>query len=167
MTDSTVEVVSFDLDALVNAEGAVTSFLYSIALRSGDDAPPPGEAFFAEFVAIRDHQMLLPFRPYKQVMWESLHVWCEQLGYEWIDGYAEAMAMTLRAAQPYPDAARALRRAEESGLVLVLIADTDHDVVCHSLNHLGIGFEEVVISEDVVEKHEPPIVVYTKAAESA
>jgi hypothetical protein len=25
----------------------------------------------------------------------------------------------------------------------------------------------VVISEDVVERHEPPIVVYTKAAESA
>jgi hypothetical protein len=25
----------------------------------------------------------------------------------------------------------------------------------------------VVVSEDVVEKHEPPIVVYTKAAESA
>jgi hypothetical protein len=25
----------------------------------------------------------------------------------------------------------------------------------------------VVISEDVVEKHDPPIVVYTKAAESA
>jgi hypothetical protein len=24
-----------------------------------------------------------------------------------------------------------------------------------------------VVSEDVVEKHEPPIVVYTKAAESA
>jgi hypothetical protein len=25
----------------------------------------------------------------------------------------------------------------------------------------------VVVSEEVVEKHEPPIVVYTKAAESA
>jgi ATP-dependent Clp protease ATP-binding subunit ClpX len=29
------------------------------------------------------------------------------------------------------------------------------------------NIKEVVISEDVVEKHEPPIVVYTKAAESA
>jgi ATP-dependent Clp protease ATP-binding subunit ClpX len=29
------------------------------------------------------------------------------------------------------------------------------------------NIKEVVISEDVVERHEPPIVVYTKAAESA
>lgn len=149
MTDAAaIEAVSFDLDALIDLDGSLTAFLYAIALRGGHEAPPAGGVLFGEFAAIRDHQLLLPYRSFKRVMSDSLRVWCEQLGYAWIDAYADAMAMTLRSAPPFPDATRALQQAAAAGLTLVLVANTDHDVVCHSLNHLQTGFEAVLVSED-------------------
>jgi HAD superfamily hydrolase (TIGR01493 family) len=164
MSEQPITWAMVDLDALVNLDGAVASFLYSIALRSGDDSPAPGGALHAEFVAIREHQALLPFRPWKKVMWESLNVWCEQLGYTWHDAYADALAMTMRSALPFADAAIALRQAQEAGVILALVAESDHDVVCHSLNHLQVGFEEVVISEDA-GAYRPRPDIYRRALE--
>lgn len=149
MVTSAITWVSFESDALVNMDGAIASFLYSIALRSGDDAPSSGGLLFKEFAGIRDHQLLLPFRSYKQVLAETLRVWCEQFGHPWHDSYAEAIVLTARSAQPYPDVTPALRQARAVGLSLVLLADSDHDLICHSLNHLRIDFEEVIVSEDI------------------
>lgn len=149
MDPSAITWVSLECDTLVNLDGAIASFLYAIALQSGDDAPPAGGLLYEEFAGIRDHQLLLPFRPYKRILSETLRVWCEQCGYPWSDRFSEAIALTARSAQPYPDAAPALRKARAGGLSLVLLADSDHDLICHSLNHLRIEFEEVIVSEDI------------------
>ena len=31
---------------------------------------------------------------------------------------------------------------------LAIISNSDHDIICHSLNHMGIEFDEVITAED-------------------
>lgn len=68
----------------------------------------------------------------------------------------EALRAIARDAMKRKSGARGLRAIMEN-----IMLDTMYDMPSQP------NTKEVVITEDVVEKHEPPIVVYTKAAESA
>jgi len=68
----------------------------------------------------------------------------------------EALRAIARDAMKRKSGARGLRAIMEN-----IMLDIMYDMPSQP------NIKEVVISEDVVEKHEPPIVVYTKAAESA
>jgi ATP-dependent Clp protease ATP-binding subunit ClpX len=68
----------------------------------------------------------------------------------------EALRAIARDAMKRKSGARGLRAIMEN-----IMLDTMYDMPSQP------NLKEVVITEEVVEKHEPPIVVYTKAAESA
>jgi ATP-dependent Clp protease ATP-binding subunit ClpX len=68
----------------------------------------------------------------------------------------EALRAIARDAMKRKSGARGLRAIMEN-----IMLDTMYDMPSQP------NTKEVVITEDVVDKHEPPIVVYTKAAESA
>ena len=68
----------------------------------------------------------------------------------------EALRAIARDATKRKSGARGLRAIMEN-----IMLDIMYDMPSQP------NIKEVVVSEDVVEKHEPPIVVYTKAAESA
>ncbi|HWP23967.1 MAG TPA: ATP-dependent Clp protease ATP-binding subunit ClpX [Candidatus Binatia bacterium] len=68
----------------------------------------------------------------------------------------EALRAIARDAMKRKSGARGLRAIMEN-----IMLDIMYDMPSQP------NIKEVVVSEDVVEKHEPPIVVYTKAAESA
>ncbi|MGE3798241.1 MAG: HAD family hydrolase [Thermomicrobiales bacterium] len=134
--------------SLIDWEGGMACFLYTLALRSGDDAPPRGGRIFAEWEAIRHGLMREAFRPYRDVLSLSLRAWCQQRGYEWDDGYGAAAKTAMRAFQPFPEAYPVLRRALAAGKKLAVIVDADHDIINHNFNHLPIDFDEVIVSED-------------------
>lgn len=141
--------VVFDLyGSLIDWEGGMTAFLYALALRSGDDAPPRGQLLFNEWSRFHGDLRQEPFRPHKDVLSQSLRSWCQRLGYEWNDSYGGAAKTAVRSFQPFPEALPVLRRAMDNGQRLGLLVDSDHDIMNHTLNQLPIEFEEVVVSED-------------------
>jgi ATP-dependent Clp protease ATP-binding subunit ClpX len=68
----------------------------------------------------------------------------------------EALRTIARDAMKRKSGARGLRAIMEN-----IMLDIMYDMPSQP------NIKEVVITEEVAEKHEPPIVVYTKAAESA
>src|SRR5256714_14612797 len=81
---------------LVDWEGGLGTFLYSLALREGDPAPDPGRVMRERWEAIQFEVIGGEYRPYKQVLAESLRAWCEERGYAFVDPQGEGLVRAMR-----------------------------------------------------------------------
>ena len=150
MTDDKPLVATFDCyGTLVDWEGGLASFLYALSLESGDTAGDNGEAMRARWEAIQFELIQGPYLTYKEVLAESLRRWMDERGYPWRPERGEALAQAMRSWQPFPDTLPALRQARAGGLRLVILSNTDRDIIVHTLRHLDIPFDAVVTAEDV------------------
>jgi 2-haloalkanoic acid dehalogenase type II len=134
---------------LVDWEGGLGTFLYSLALRQGERAPDPGRVMRERWEAIQFEVIGGEYRPYKQVLAESLRAWCEERGYGYDDADGEALARAMRSWQPFPDTRPALTRVREAGIRLVIVSNTDRDILEHSLRQIEVPFDDAVTAEDV------------------
>ena len=132
---------------LIDWEGGLANFLYDLALRfeqpteNGDELRRRWE--YLQFEIIQG-----PYQPYKRVLAESLRVWMEERGYPWSDEFGPALVRSMRSWQPFPDTIPALRQVREQGMNLVILSNTDRDIIANSLKHLEVPFEAVVTAED-------------------
>ena len=134
---------------LVDWEGGLGTFLYSLALREGDPDPPAGRAMRERWEAIQFEVIQGDYRPYKQVLAESLRAWCEERGYAYDDADGEALVRSMRSWQPFPETRPALTRVREAGVRLVIVSNTDNDILEHTLRQIEVPFDETVTAEDV------------------
>jgi 2-haloalkanoic acid dehalogenase type II len=135
----------------VDWEGGLGTFLYSLALREGDPDPPPGRAMRERWEAIQFEVIGREYRPYKQVLAESLRAWCEERGYGYDEADGEALVRAMRSWQPFPDARPSLTRVREAGVRLVIVSNTDREILEHTLRQIEVPFDvdDVVTAEDV------------------
>jgi 2-haloacid dehalogenase len=134
---------------LVDWEGGLGTFLYSLALDRGDQAPDAGRAMRERWEAIQFEVIGGEYRPYKEVLAESLRAWCEERGYEYDDADGEALVRAMRSWQPFPDTRPALTRVREAGVRLVIVSNTDRDILEHTLRQIEVPFDDAVTAEDV------------------
>lgn len=149
MTRPELRVVTFDCyGTLVDWEGGAGSFLYELALRHGDPGPGPGQTLRDRWEALQFGLLGGPYRSYREILADSLRAWCEERGYGWEPADGEALARAMRSWQPFPDTRPALRQAREHGLRLVIVSNTDHDIMDHTLRQIGVPFDDVILAED-------------------
>jgi 2-haloacid dehalogenase len=144
-----IRMATFDCyGTLVDFQGGTEEFLYDLALRNGDTDPPPARR-------LRDvweqHQVALiegPYRSYKDILAESLRLAVADLGYAWDPAEGEAFVRAWRSFQPFPDTVAALHVVRDQGVRLVIVSNTDHDIIEHTLKHLGVPFDDVITAAD-------------------
>ena len=142
-------VATFDCyGTLVDWEGGAASFLYQLALRNGDPDPGPGQGLRDRWEALQFELLQGPYRPYKTILAASLEAWCAERGYRYDPADGEALVAAMRSWQPFPDTRPALRQARAAGLRLVIVSNTDHDIMAHTLRQLEVPFNAVVLAED-------------------
>jgi 2-haloalkanoic acid dehalogenase type II len=127
----------------------VGAFLYDYALRSRDPDPPPGRVLRERWEAIQFEIIQGEYRRYADVLAESLRLLAAERGWPWNEDEGKALARSMRSWQPFPDTAPALRRAREAGIRLVILTNTDRDIIEHSMRHIEVPFDDVVAAEDV------------------
>ena len=150
---------------LVDWEGGAASFLYDLCLRQGDAEPPRGRELRDRWEAIQFEIVSRgEYRPYKQVLSESLRAWMEERGLEWAPAEGDAIVRAIRSWQPFPDTRPALTAAREGGLKLVIVSNTDRDIIEHTLRQIDVPFDDVVTAEDC-GAYKPADVVFEKALE--
>jgi 2-haloalkanoic acid dehalogenase type II len=163
MTDHTITWATFDCyGTLVDWEGGFGSFLYQIALMSGDEAPLPGPQLREDWESIQFEVIQGPYRSYKDVLAESVRGWCTRHGYPYVPSYGSAAVTAMRAFQPFHDTRPALTRVKQAGIRLAIISNTDHDILNHTLNQLQLEFDEVITAEDC-QAYKPSRSVFEKA----
>jgi 2-haloacid dehalogenase len=149
---------------LIDWEAGLGSFLYDCALRSRESDPPPGRVLRERWEAIQFETIQGPYRPYREVLAESLERLGQERGWALGDDDGKALARAMRTWQPFPDAGPALRRAHEAGLRLVIVSNTDHDIIEHSLRHLEAPIDDVVTADDV-DAYKPAAPHFERALE--
>jgi 2-haloalkanoic acid dehalogenase type II len=163
MADMEFRVATFDCyGTLVDWEGGIGSFLYQLALRRGDADPGPGWALRERWEALQFALLQPPYRPYKEILVASLHQWTAERGYPWYDADGEALVRAMRSWQPFPDTRPALLQAKAQGLRLVIVSNTDRDIVEHTLRHLAIPFDDVITAEEC-GAYKPALAVFERA----
>jgi 2-haloalkanoic acid dehalogenase type II len=98
------------------------------------------------------------------VLAESLRRFCDERGWPHQDGDANDVVRAMRSWQPFPDTRPALRRTREAGLRLMIVSNTDRDIIEHSLRHLEVPFDLVQVAEDV-RAYKPADEVFSAALE--
>jgi 2-haloacid dehalogenase len=149
MNESPYRAATFDCyGTLIDWEGGLGAFLYGLALRNGDDRLGPGRVYRERWEAIQFELIRGEYRPYREILAESLRRWVEERGYAWDDADGQAFLRSMRSWQPFPDTRRALQQARNAGLQLVIVSNTDRDILEHTLRHLEMPFDAVVTAED-------------------
>ena len=159
-------IATFDCyGTMIDWEGGFGSFLYAKALATGDAEPPPGRELRERFEAIQFELIQGEYRTYKEVLAQTLRRLCDERGWPAPDAEEEAeLVRAMRSWQPFPDTRPALARTREAGLRLMIVSNTDRDIMAHSLRHLEVPFDEVQVAEDV-EAYKPADVVFERALE--
>lgn len=160
-------VCTFDCyGTLVDWEGGFGGFLYDLALRRRDTDLRPGRELRERFEAIQFELIATEaYMPYRDVLTESLRRWTAERGYEWDDADAKAIQRSMRSWQPFPDTRPALSRTRAAGVRLVIVSNTDRDIIEHSLRHLEVPFDDVVTAEDA-GGYKPSDAPFQKALET-
>jgi 2-haloalkanoic acid dehalogenase type II len=149
MANPDIRVAAFDCyGTLVDWEGGIGSFLYSLALKHEHQPGDNGRAMRERWEAIQFEIIQGEYQTYKTVLAESLRRWLAERGYPWDDADGKALVGAMRSWQPFPDTIPALQRARQAGLMLAILSNTDRDIIAHTLRHLEIPFDEVVTAED-------------------
>jgi len=149
MTHQDYDVATFDcFGTLIDWEGGLANFLYDVALQHEALPAENGHALRERWEAIQFGIIQGDFRLYKEVLADSLRAWMEERGYHWNAAYGEALVRSMRSWQPFPDTRPALERVREQGKRLVILSNTDNDLIAHSLRHLEIPFDDVITAED-------------------
>lgn len=148
-----IEVVTFDCyGTLVDWEGGAASFLYDMAMRHAPALDPAGlpsaGGLRERWERIQFAMIVGPYRSYKQILAESLSILAAEQGWAAAGADNDAFVRSMRSWQPFPDTRPALRAARERGVRLVIISNTDRDIIAHTLGHLEVPFDAVITAED-------------------
>jgi 2-haloalkanoic acid dehalogenase type II len=165
MDASKLVACTFDCyGTLIDWEGGLGSFLYDFALRQRDDRSN-GRELRERWEAIQFEVIHGEYMRYADALAESLRLLSEERGWRYSDEDGKALARSMRSWQPFPDTAPALRRAHDAGLKLVIVSNTDRDIIEHSLRHIEAPIDDVVTADDV-GSYKPSLPHFERALEA-
>jgi 2-haloacid dehalogenase len=163
MIEPDIRVATFDCyGTLIDWEGGAGAFLYQLGLRNEDPHLDRGQVLRDRWEAIQFGLLTGPWRPYREVLARSLEAFCEERGWPYRKKDGDAFLRSMRAWQPFPDTRPALLQARAQGLRLVILSNTDADIMAHSLRQLDLPFDDVITAEDV-EAYKPSSVGFEYA----
>jgi 2-haloacid dehalogenase len=150
---------------LIDWEGGLGTFLYDFALRQRDDRTN-GRELRERWEAIQFEVIGGDYRRYADVLAESLRLLAAERGWAYDDEDGKALARSMRSWQPFPDTRPALQRAHDAGLKLIIVSNTDRDILEHSIRHMEVPIDSVVTAEDV-GSYKPALPHFERALEVA
>jgi 2-haloacid dehalogenase len=163
MASERPKVATFDCyGTLIDWEGGLGTFLYELSLRHGEADPVPGRALRERWEEIQFDLIRGDYHPYREVLGESLRRWALERGYALGEEEGPALERAMKSWQPFPDTVPALRRARDEGLRLVIVSNTDREIIDHTLRQLELEFDGVVTAEDC-RAYKPDEIVFGQA----
>jgi 2-haloacid dehalogenase len=149
MDADTLACCTFDCyGTLIDWEGGLGNFLCDFALRQRDERMN-GRQLRERWETIQFDVIQGDYRPYREVLAESLRLLATERGWSYDDEDGKALARSMRSWQPFPDTAPALRSAREAGLRLIIVSNTDRDIIEHSLRQMEAPVDALVTADDV------------------
>lgn len=103
-------------------------------------------AFFSRFADVRYEEVLGEYRPYKDVLRQSLRRVMEEFGLPYRSSDGDAMVAAVPTFGPFPEVPDALRRLKRTSQ-LAIITNSDDDLIPHNVARIGVTFDCVFTSQ--------------------
>jgi 2-haloalkanoic acid dehalogenase type II len=87
------------------------------------------------------------YRPYRQVLRETMSQACADFGLPYTDEEIQAFAGSMGRWRAFPDTATSLQALQELGIKVVLITNTDDDIIAETQPLLGIKPDDIITAE--------------------
>ncbi len=105
------------------------------------------DAFVADFSAYRLDEVLGPWKPYKDVVANSLIRTCKANGVAYRDSDADAVYAAVPTWGPHPDVVEGLAKVAKE-FPLVILSNSMKDLIPHSVAKLGAPFHAAYTAEE-------------------
>jgi 2-haloacid dehalogenase len=163
---TTPNTITFDFyGTLVQWHEGVEAAFREILARHGKPAADPApliHAFHTEGRRLRDTP---PWKPYRQVLRDSLRFALNQDGRAMCDDDVAGLIARLSALPAHPDVPAALAAFRQKGFKLAAISNTDDDLIAGSLRSLGLDLDAVITAQQAhAYKPDPRLFVFAHAA---
>ena len=120
------------------------------------------DRFFADFERLRyDTTTFGPYRPYRDILRETLAGVMEQFGLSYRPEDGAALVTAVSTWGPYPDVPPALERLRTQ-CKLVIISNTDDDIVAGNVARIGVPIDHVITAQQA-QAYKPSLVVFDYA----
>lgn len=121
------------------------------------------DAFFTRFAEVRYEEVLGEYRPYKDVLRESLRQVMQEFGLTYRSSDGDAMVAAVPTFGPFPEVPDALRRLKTRAH-LAIITNSDDDLIPHNVTRIGVTFDRVFTSQQA-HAYKPSTVVFNYVLE--
>jgi 2-haloacid dehalogenase len=104
------------------------------------------DEFCRTFERIRYQAILEPFRPYRDVLRESLQQAMDQFGLTYEEDEGSRLVDVVSTFGPWPDVPGVLERLREH-FKIVIISNSDDDIIAGNVRTIGVPFDRVITAE--------------------
>jgi 2-haloacid dehalogenase len=120
-----------------------------------------GDRFFAAFERVRfDTTTYGPYRPYREVLRETLAQVMGQFAIPYRDSDGAALVAAVPAWGPFPDVPPALERLRTQ-CKLAIISNSDDDLMAGNVRQIGVPFDHVITAQQAqAYKPSPAVFAY-------
>jgi 2-haloacid dehalogenase len=87
--------------------------------------------------------------PYKVVLTETLVRLAEDEGLAMPEGESDALVKALPAWEPFPEVPDSLAELRERGWNLVILSNSDRDLITESMKRIGVPFDLAIVAGDL------------------
>jgi 2-haloacid dehalogenase len=142
---STPKFISFDCyDTLVEfkADDVTRALLADRAAGVNMDS------LLADFEALRYAATTYqPYQPYRDVLRNTLRQIMERYGIPYRHEDGEALLAAVRSWGPYPDVPPALQRLRDAGITLVILSNSDDDLMADNVARISVPIDVVITAQ--------------------
>jgi 2-haloacid dehalogenase len=144
---ATIEAVTFDCyGTLIDWEAGVREYVAPILARSSRRDVTP-EVWVERWEKIQ-FQMLVPWRPYREILARSYDATMQHFGIEAFVDAGPGMARSVADWRPFSDSTRSLRRIARRRRIAI-VSNIDGDLLADTVGRLQAPFSALVTAEDV------------------
>lgn len=132
-----------------DAYGTLIDFdLESAALEAIEDRMQgvDRDAFLKDYEEIRYQEVLGEYKPYRQVLRDSLRKAMTQYGMEYREEDGQAVIDAVPTFGPFPDVPPVLKQLRQHSK-LVIISNTEDDLIAHNVEKIGVPIDYVITAE--------------------
>lgn len=104
------------------------------------------EAFLRRFEVVRYEEVLGEYRPYRQILCDSLRRTLDEFGLEYRDEDGQALIDAVPTFGPFPDVPPVLERLRKH-CGIVIISNTEDDLIAGNVEKIGVPFDAVITAE--------------------
>ncbi len=140
------KAITFDtFGTIIDWEGEIAKFFEEFMQKKGITGVSPKEVQ-QTWEEIQFDYIMEKYRPYKQVLHDTLGMTCKHFGFNFEEEDAVAFAESMGKWKAFEDSREAIKEMRKYTKV-VLLTNTDNDIIAESMKNAGIEVDDIVTAE--------------------